>query len=58
MSLQVSKTATLSSRSLVEFFEEESGLSVGDNDICVCGASDVSIRQAMKSRDKGEPYQK
>ena len=26
-------------------------------DLCVCGACDVNIRQALKARDKGEPYQ-
>ena len=25
--------------------------------MCICGACDVSIRQALKARDKVEPYQ-
>ena len=42
---------------MIDFLKDESGLNVGNNELCVCGACDLSVRQAMKSRDKGEPYQ-
>ena len=42
---------------MVDFLRDESGFDVSNNDACICGACDVSIRQALKSSDKGEPYQ-
>jgi hypothetical protein len=42
---------------MIDFVKDESGLNVGNSDACVYGAYDVSIRQALKSRDKNEPYQ-
>ena len=45
------------SAALHSFFEQESGLTIGNGDLCVCGACDVNIRQELKARDKGEPYQ-
>ena len=42
---------------MCSFFEEETGLTVGNRELCVCGACNVSIRQALKARDNGEPYQ-
>ena len=42
---------------MCSFFEEETGLTVGNRELCVCGALNVSIRQALKARDNGEPYQ-
>ena len=30
---------------------------VGNSGACICGTCDLSVRQALKSRDKGEPYQ-
>ena len=44
------------SSSMIDFVRDESGLNVGNN-MCICGACDLSIRQALKARDKGEPYQ-
>ena len=44
------------SSSMIDFLKDESGLNVGNSDACICGACDLSIRQALKSRDKGEPY--
>ena len=35
------------------FFEQETGLTVGNRELCVCGACDLSIRQALKARDHG-----
>ena len=43
--------------SVCSFFEEETGLTVGNRELCACGACNVSIRQALKARDNGEPYQ-
>ena len=43
--------------SVCSFFKEETGLTVGNRELCVCGACNVSIRQALKARDNGEPYQ-
>ena len=45
------------SSSLLSFFNQESGLTVGDGDVCVCEACSLSVRHALKARDKGEPYQ-
>ena len=45
------------SSSMIDVVRDESGLNVGNNDTCICGACDLSIRQALKARDKGEPYQ-
>ena len=38
------------------FFEQETGLTVGNGELCVCGACDLSIRQALKAWDEGEPF--
>ena len=40
------------SPSLIAFFKDESGFNVGNSDVCVCGACDVSIRHALKCREK------
>ena len=45
------------SPSLVAFLEEESGLNAGNQNMCVCEACRSSIRNSMKARDDGEPYQ-
>ena len=42
---------------MCSFFKEETGLTVGNRELCVCGACNVSIRQALKARGNGEPYQ-
>ena len=42
---------------MIDFVRDESGLSVGNNVMCICEACDLSIRQALKARDKGESYQ-
>ena len=39
------------------FFEQEAGLTVGDRELCVCGACNVSISQALKAKNKCETYQ-
>ena len=45
-------------QSVVAFLKEEHGVNVGDGEtMCVCEACNVNIRQALKARDKGEPYQ-
>ena len=36
---------------------EESGFTVGNKNMCVCEACRFSIRNSMKARDNGEPYQ-
>ena len=36
---------------------EESGLNVGNRNMCVCEACRSSIRNSMKARDDGEPFQ-
>ena len=43
--------------SMIELLKDESGLCVGNSGACICGTCDLSVRQALKSRDKGEPYQ-
>ena len=45
------------SPSMIELLKDESGLCVGNSGACICGTCDLSVRQALKSRDKGEPYQ-
>ena len=45
------------SPSMIDLLQDESGLSIGNSSACICGACDLSVRQALKSRDKGEPYQ-
>ena len=45
------------SPSMVAFLEEESGLNVGNKNMCVCEACRSSIRNSMKARDDGEPFQ-
>ena len=54
LSTQVFGKETSPSRRLVCIHP---GIVVGNGDLCVCGACDVNIRQALKARDKGEPYQ-
>ena len=41
----------------IELLKGESGLSISNSSACIRGACDLSVRQALKSRDKGEPYQ-
>ena len=43
--------------SLFEQEEQELGLSVSQWGVCVCAACNVSLRRAMKARDRGEPHQ-
>ena len=42
---------------MCSFFKEETGLTVGNRELCVCGACNVNIRQALKARGNSEPYQ-
>ena len=42
--------------SVLTFLKDESGLNFGNSDVCVCEACNVNIRQAVKSRERGEPY--
>ena len=42
---------------MCSFFKEETGFTVGNRELCVCGACNFSIRQALKARGNGEPYQ-
>ena len=44
------------SPSALAILKDESGLNIGNSDVCVCEACSVNIRQAVKSK-KGEPYQ-
>ena len=46
-------------QSAVAFLKEVAGLSVenGETNKCICEACNVSIRQALKAMEKGEPYQ-
>ena len=47
------------SPSVIEFFKDASGFNsdVGNIHVCVCEACHLSIRKAMKCKDKGEQYQ-
>ena len=45
------------SPSVVEFLEEESGLNVGNRNVCLCEACRQSIMHSMKASENGEPYQ-
>ena len=45
------------SPSVVEFLEEESGLNVGNRNMCVCEACCQSIMHSMKAIKNGESYQ-
>ena len=45
------------SPSMVAFLEEESGLNVGNRNMCVYEAYRSSIRNSMKASNDGEPYQ-
>ena len=47
------------SPSIIDFFEDTSGFNsdIGNIRVCVCEACHVSIRKAMKCKDKGEQYQ-
>ena len=47
-------------QSVVAFLKEEAGFCVGISEsirMCVCKACNVSTRQALKAREKDEPYQ-
>ena len=58
LSTEVLRKETSPSRGLVFISsEQESGLIAGIGDLCVWGACNTDLRQAMKARDKGEPYQ-
>ena len=37
---------------MIDFLKDESGLNASNSDMCVCGAFDLSVRQAMKSRTR------
>lgn len=45
------------SPAIVAFVEEESGLKVGNKNLCVCDACRLSIRHAMKAKANNESYQ-
>ena len=45
------------SPSALPILKDESGLNVGNSDVCVCDACSVYIGKAVKSEEKGEPYQ-
>ena len=45
------------SLSVVTFLEVASGLNVGNRNMCVCEACRSSIRNSVKARNNGEPYQ-
>ena len=45
------------SSALRSFLEQESSLTVGNGDLCVCGACYVGLKRALTAKDKGDSYQ-